>query len=78
MQKISGIIFAKPYDNLYYEKYKEVILKIVRDELKLQELPILYNMNFGHTAPMIVLPYGASAEINCDEGTFSITESGVV
>jgi muramoyltetrapeptide carboxypeptidase LdcA involved in peptidoglycan recycling len=78
LQKVNGIIFAKPYDNLYYEEYQEVILKVVRDELKLHDLPILYNLNFGHTAPMTVLPYGAMAEINCDEGTFSITESGVV
>ncbi|MFT9495028.1 S66 family peptidase [Anaerosolibacter sp.] len=78
LQKISGILFAKPYDNMYYEEYKKAIFTVVRDELKLHDLPILYNMNFGHTAPMITLPYGAMAEINCEEGTFTITESGVV
>ncbi len=78
LQNCSGIIFAKPYDNLYYQEYKGVILKVVRDELRLCDLPILYNMNFGHTAPMTVLPYGAAAEIDCSKMTFSITESGVV
>lgn len=76
--KVNGIIFGKPYDNLYYEEYKKVILKVVRDELQLIDLPIIYNLSFGHTAPMTILPYGAMAEINCDEVTFSITESGVV
>lgn len=78
LHKVNGLIFGKPYDNLYYEEYKKVIYKVVRDELKLFDLPVLYNMNFGHTAPMIVLPYGAMAEIDCDRMTFNITESGVV
>ena len=78
LSRINGMIFGKPYDNLYYEEYKKVIFKVIRDELKLVDLPILYNMNFGHTAPMMVLPYGAMAEIDCDYTTFAITESGVV
>lgn len=43
----------------------------------LTNIPILYNMNFGHTEPKCILPYGALAEINCDKATFSILESGV-
>jgi len=75
--RINGIIFGKPYDNAYYEEYKSTVLKVVRDELKFTGLPILFNMNFGHTAPMTVLPYGAAAEINCEENSFSIIEAGV-
>lgn len=78
LQKVNGIIFGKPYDNLYYEEYKKVILKVVREELNLLELPILYNMNFGHTAPMFIIPYGAMAEIDCELQQFSILESGVL
>lgn len=78
LNRISGMIFAKPYDNLYYEEYKSTILRVVREELKLIDLPILYNMNFGHTSPMTVLPYGASATIDCNRKAFTITESGVI
>lgn len=78
LQKISGLAFGKPYNNRYYQEYKEVIYKIVRDELQLTELPIFYNMNFGHTAPMCILPYGSQVELNCDEKTFKIKESGVI
>lgn len=49
-----------------------------RNELKLVHLPILYNMNFGHTAPMITIPYGCLAEIDCDKKTFCILDSGVI
>lgn len=78
LQLVNGIIFGKPYDNKYYEEYKEVILKVVRCELKLEELPIMYNMNFGHATPMITIPYGCVGEINCEKSTFKILESGVI
>ncbi|NYB72971.1 LD-carboxypeptidase [Sedimentibacter hydroxybenzoicus DSM 7310] len=77
LNKINGIIWGKPYNNKYYDEYKEVIYKILR-ELKLNELPVLYNVSFGHTLPMTVIPYGALAEINCEESIFSILESGVI
>lgn len=76
LQTAKGIIFGKPQDEKYYESYKEVILQVMK-EYGLEALPILYNMNFGHTEPKFVLPYGALAEINCNEATFSIIESGV-
>jgi muramoyltetrapeptide carboxypeptidase LdcA involved in peptidoglycan recycling len=78
LQKVKGIIVAKPYDNIYYEEYKEALLRVVREELKLVDLPVLCNMNFGHTAPMCILPYGAMAEIDCETKGFSILENGVV
>ncbi|HYF81573.1 MAG TPA: S66 peptidase family protein [Clostridia bacterium] len=78
LNRTNGIIFGKPYDNQYYEEYKKAIVKVVRDEMKLADLPILCNMNFGHTAPMMILPYGAMAEIDSEKAAFSILESGVV
>ena len=73
----AGILFSKPYDEQYYEEYKEIILQVVRDELGLCHLPIFYNMSFGHTDPMSIMPYGALAEIDCEQKTFRIVESGV-
>ena len=78
LEKVNGIIFGKPYNNKYYEEYKNVIKKVIRDELNLKDLPIMYNMNFGHTEPMMVIPYGALAEIDCNNMKFSILESGVL
>ena len=72
----NGIIFGKPQDEMYYEDYKKVILQVLT-EFQLKDLPILYNMNFGHTEPKFILPYGALAEINCERVTFTILESGV-
>ncbi|MGX6445730.1 S66 family peptidase [Neobacillus sp. K501] len=76
LQKANGIIFAKPQDEKYYDEYKEAILTVMK-EFHLEKLPILYNLNFGHTEPKFILPYGAMAEINCEQKTFSIVDSGV-
>lgn len=77
LQKSNGIIFGKPYQEKYYNEYKDSIMNIV-SELGLHDLPIVCNMTFGHNEPMMCLPYGTLAEINCDKKTFSILESGVV
>lgn len=77
LQKISGIIFGKPADEEYYNEYKEVIFKVL-SEYGRQDLPVLYNLSFGHCEPKICIPYGAMAEINCEEKTFAILESGVI
>ena len=76
LQQAKGIIFGKPQNEKYYEEYKESIRRIMK-ELDLSELPILYNLNFGHTEPKFVLPYGRVAEINCENISFSILEGAV-
>lgn len=76
LQKAKGIIFAKPYGEVYYEEYKEAI-RTVMNEYELTNLPILYNLNFGHTEPKFIIPYGALAKIDCENKAFSILESGV-
>lgn len=76
LQIAKGIIFAKPQDEHYYDEYKEVIIQIMKEN-DLEDLPILYNLSFGHTEPKFILPYGAMAMIDCKRGTFSIIDSGV-
>ena len=77
LDKVKGIIWGKPQDEEHYEEYKVVIKKVMKEFGK-KDLPILYNLNFGHKEPKICLPYGALAEIDCDNISFSILESGVV
>ncbi|MFC7687076.1 S66 peptidase family protein [Ureibacillus sp. GCM10028918] len=76
LKKTNGIIFGKPQDEKYYEEYKVEILRVMA-EFDLGDLPILYNLNFGHTEPKFILPYGVKAEINCEKTTFTILENGV-
>jgi muramoyltetrapeptide carboxypeptidase LdcA involved in peptidoglycan recycling len=76
LQQANGILFGKPQDEKYYNEYKEEIQKVMK-EYDLENLPILYNLNFGHTEPKFILPYGAMAEIDCEKKAFTILESGV-
>jgi len=78
LQRINGLIWSKPYNEKYFEEYQKLIKKIVTDELGLTNLPIIYNMNFGHTEPMMILPFGCMAEMNCDNASFSLLEEAVV
>jgi muramoyltetrapeptide carboxypeptidase LdcA involved in peptidoglycan recycling len=75
--KANGIIFGKPYDNKYYEEYKPEILRVLR-EYGRGDMPVLYNASIGHCDPHGIVPYGALAEIDCDNMGFSVLESGVV
>ena len=55
-----GLIVGKPQDEFYYDEYKE----IYKDLAKKHNLPTVFNLNFGHTSPRMVLPYGRPIKIN--------------
>lgn len=76
-EKINGLIVGRPYDNKYTDEYNSIFLEVIRDECGNAELPIITEMDFGHTSPIFTIPYGVSAEINPVEKKFNIIESGV-
>jgi Uncharacterized proteins, homologs of microcin C7 resistance protein MccF len=78
LKVINGIIVGKPQGEVYYEEYKSAIKEVVIDEEKLYNLPIIYNVNFGHSAPIGIIPYGIMAELNCDEKTITFLESPTI
>lgn len=74
---LTGIIVGRPGGNIPvvdFKQYDETLLEVVRDEQGLDELPIITQMDFGHSDPMFILPYGAIAEIDCTQKNFSILE----
>jgi muramoyltetrapeptide carboxypeptidase LdcA involved in peptidoglycan recycling len=74
LKVINGIIIGKPQGEVYYEEYKEVIMQVINKEEKLYDLPIIYNVNFGHSMPIGIIPYGISAEIDCDNKKITLLE----
>lgn len=46
--------------------------------LGLADLPIIAGMDFGHTDPMLVLPLGVQAEIDCTTQQITIVENAVI
>jgi muramoyltetrapeptide carboxypeptidase LdcA involved in peptidoglycan recycling len=81
LRRLSGILVGRPGGEVPPERfgeYDEVILQVVAVEEGLTELPIVTGMDYGHTDPMFVLPYGVQAEIDCDRQRFAIVEAAVV
>jgi len=73
---INGIIVGKPQGEEYYEEYKEIYLKVLK-EFNCENLPILYNVNIGHAFPTGLLALGIEYEIDCDNKTVKFVESAV-
>lgn len=71
---LAGIMVGKPQGEVHYEAYKEAIIKVVCAEEKLYDLPIFYNVNFGHAKPIGIIPYGIKAVLNCQEKTITFNE----
>lgn len=57
---VSGVLVGKPQDEEYYEEYKNILVKVVNNP----DLPIVYNVNFGHATPRCTLQYGAMARVD--------------
>ncbi len=39
-----------------------------------EDLPIIYNVNFGHTSPMVILPLGLKVEVDLDKKVIRFLE----
>ena len=80
LKKISGILFGRPGGEIpidKFDEYDQAILQVVNEEEGLTDLPIITNMDFGHTGPMFLLPYGVQTEIDFENKRFSIVENAV-
>lgn len=79
LQELSGIILGRPGGGIPlddFEKYDQVLIQLLR-EFGREDLPIITHMDFGHTDPMFLIPYGAEAEIDPVERRFTILENAV-
>lgn len=77
LETVRGIIIGKPCRNRYYEEYKPIYSKILR-EFGREDMPILYNVNFGHCPPIGIIPYGIMCEIDATARTIKLCENCVL
>jgi muramoyltetrapeptide carboxypeptidase LdcA involved in peptidoglycan recycling len=77
LDAVRGVLFGRPYgkENTF-GAYDAALLHVCR-ELGLGTLPLVTQMDFGHTDPMFVIPYGIEAEIDCDRQELRFVEAGV-
>lgn len=57
---INGLLVGKPQDEAYYNDYKEII----KEEIDNPNLPIVYNINIGHSSPRCIIPFGIDCEVD--------------
>lgn len=76
LKSIKELIVGKPQDEIYYEEYKDVFKKIIK-EFDCEHLGIIYNVNIGHASPTGLLPLGIEYQIDLDNKTIAFKESGV-
>jgi muramoyltetrapeptide carboxypeptidase LdcA involved in peptidoglycan recycling len=75
LRRIAGLLFGRPVEKP--DEHDAAILRVIAEEEGL-DTPIITRMDFGHTDPMFVLPYGVRARIDCEARTFAVVESAVV
>lgn len=65
--KIKGIVFGKFSEDS--RMTKEVIKRIVENKRQLKNIPIVFNIDFGHIFPMITFPIGGKIRIDLDNSS---------
>ena len=81
LQRLSGLLVGRPGGAVpaaEFGAYDDAVLEVVHGEAELHDLVVVTQMDFGHTDPMFVLPYGVLARIDPVAQSVEILESGVV
>ena len=77
--KINGVLMGRPRDYADDEKKAlyEALVTVVAQEFGRADLPIIANVDFGHTDPQVILPLGVPVEIDCDKQSLTLLEPAV-
>jgi muramoyltetrapeptide carboxypeptidase LdcA involved in peptidoglycan recycling len=81
VDRLAGVLFGRPDGQTPVDEwgaYDAAILQVIRDEQGHDDLPVVSRMDFGHTDPTMVLPYGVLARLDCDQQQLVILENVVV
>ena len=75
--RASAILFGRARDYTDEEKieFDQMILDVIKGEFGNERLPVVSNMDFGHTDPQFILPLGVKAEVDSSNRTFKLLES---
>lgn len=51
---------------------QEKLIKIIKTKKELENMPVIYGVDFGHTTPMITFPIGGKAMLTAKEGDIQL------
>ena len=81
LEGLGGILLGRPgggVDPDTFREYEDAVCQAVREEYGLKDVPIVTNMDFGHTDPMFVIPIGMKVRIDSAKQEISIDEAAVI
>ena len=81
LEGLSGILLGRPGGGVNPDTFREygaALCKAVREEYGLNDMPIVTNMDFGHTDPMFVIPIGMKVRVNSANKEITINEAAVI
>ena len=81
LEGLNGILLGRPgggVDPQAFNEYDDALCKAVREEHGLNDIPIVTNMDFGHTDPMFVIPMGMTVRIDSAKSEIAIDEAAVL
>ena len=66
LDKVKGVIFGRPKDYSVKEKEElnKIILSVIRNEFNVNDIPVIVDVDFGHTDPKLILPLGCMVTLN--------------
>lgn len=82
-EEAAGLVIGRPYGYDSEERIEQYagIFRSLLCEGRLataeNQFPILYNVDIGHTTPMVTLPFDVLAALDSESDQFTILESGV-
>ncbi len=81
LEGLGGILLGRPgggVDSDTFHEYDDALCKTVREECGLPDLPIVTNMDFGHTDPMFVIPMSMKVRVDSTKQEIAINEAAVI
>jgi muramoyltetrapeptide carboxypeptidase LdcA involved in peptidoglycan recycling len=76
-QRIAALMVGRAarYDDAAKLELDAALVAVIGGEFGRSDLPIMSNMDFGHTDPQFVLPLGVRARLDCAAKSLELTES---
>lgn len=70
-KKVRGLLLGR--FEIGSKMTRELLTKIITSKQELKNLPVIANMDFGHTDPMFTFPIGGEVKLNAQKESSSIT-----
>ena len=71
-ERIRGLLFGRP---MFYEPdEREQLREVILERTAKYDFPVVADMDFGHTSPMLTLPVGCRALVDADRERFEVLD----